>query len=1120
VKTTPAGLVVLAALAWPAASAAAGPQLDFLTGPSSASPEEVVRTYRPDVAQMKLVARAVSPDGITHLSYNQTLSGLESYDSGLDAHVTRDGRLITVNDTSVRGAKLRDTSPDVTALAGLGKARLVTGGLALPPKVTKSGRATSFATGEAANLRWIATDDGPRLAWDVTTEGEDGDLFGVVIDAETGDTLERASLTADAGLARYFRNDPDTVPNPLAQITMPPSWYDENAGGTRLWGQYARTYVDPNDQDPAPGAEAGGTRVQIPASSPATLDWLYDRSTTFPGATPCPPTGCSWNSADPATSATNRFQVSTNVHVLTSRYLEYLAKPPIGFDEASGNFQRVNTSGAGTGNDYVRAETNDGQGLNNANFATLPDGNAPRMQMFLFTTRDANGGDVAGIVYHEITHGLVCRLLINTSGGCAISVTDYQAQMMNEAWADYFSTDLLVGEGGMTDTAAPAELRMGAHVVPGGVRAKPLDCPVDPAGTTAACNGTQGAPVSGGYTYADIQGTANPPASGPHNGGEVWAETLWDLRTAVGRDAALRLIAGGLRMTPDNPSMLDARDAILRQALAIRSAPGAPDDYFATTWEVFRARGMGFDASTTGSSSTSPNESYAEPRNVLYSEPMTVTDSYPGGDNDGRFEGGELLHVSAPFRSAGIRDLPGVTGSLTTTNPAATIVDGSATWELLGNGRTAPNAGPLTVRLPNSCYTNVPLTVDVTSADGSVPAESTVRMRPWPIDPKAIADAPDPATDAVTVATFEGIGPGTITDVDIRIDDLRHTYLSDLVIEVSHAGQTAKLFDPTADWGGDDIVDAVFDSDSLTPQPTAGAGPVTGRMRPAELTGLNKFDGKPAAGTWTLRITDVEPGDDGVLDMWGPDGPRAQFPCSGAEIPAAATGAASDITQRGVTLAGTVTPNGRATGLRFAYGKTGAYGSATATQDVGAGAAAVAGNAAVTDLEPGTTYHFRVEAIREGGAVAVAGADGTFTTAPAPPVPLPTVSPAPTAAPDRTAPSFTGKPKVKLAKAGKKNKRATFTFALSEPATVTAVVTRATPGIKKGSKCVPVPKKKPAKAKACTRQVKAATGSAKPGAKTLALPAKGLGKGKYTATLTATDAAGNKTTAQVSFTIR
>ena len=267
-----------------------------------------------------------------------------------------------------------------------------------------------------------------------------------------------------------------------------------------------------------------------------------------------------------------------------------------------------------------------------------------------------------------------------------------------------------------------------------------------------------------------------------------------------------------------------------------------------------------------------------------------------------------------------------------------------------------------------------------------------------------------------------------------------------------------------------------------------------------------------------MRITDIEPNDTGFVNEWGPDGPRGQFPCSGLEIPTAVTGAAGDVTRESATVTGTVEPNGRATGLRFAYGKTTDYGSVTATQDVGAGDDPVAGTAALSGLEPGTTYHYRVEAIREGGAVAVGGADGTFTTTA--PAPLPDGQPGPDgrARPDRAA--FTGTPKVKLAKAGRKNRRATFTFALSEPATVVAVVTRATPGIKKGRKCVAVPKRKPKKAKACTRQVNAARGTAAAGKTTLTLPAKGLGNGKYTATLTATDAAGNAGSTKVSFTIR
>ncbi len=56
-----------------------------------------------------------------------------------------------------------------------------------------------------------------------------------------------------------------------------------------------------------------------------------------------------------------------------------------GFDEPSGNFQQVNFTGQGQGNDAVRADAQDGSGTNNANFGTPPDGSAPRMQMFIWT---------------------------------------------------------------------------------------------------------------------------------------------------------------------------------------------------------------------------------------------------------------------------------------------------------------------------------------------------------------------------------------------------------------------------------------------------------------------------------------------------------------------------------------------------------------------------------------------------------------------------------------------------------------------------------------------------------------------------------------------------------------
>jgi extracellular elastinolytic metalloproteinase len=55
-----------------------------------------------------------------------------------------------------------------------------------------------------------------------------------------------------------------------------------------------------------------------------------------------------------------------------------------GFDESSGNFQFNNYSRGGLAADEVFADAQDGSGTNNANFATPPDGQNPRMQMYLW----------------------------------------------------------------------------------------------------------------------------------------------------------------------------------------------------------------------------------------------------------------------------------------------------------------------------------------------------------------------------------------------------------------------------------------------------------------------------------------------------------------------------------------------------------------------------------------------------------------------------------------------------------------------------------------------------------------------------------------------------------------
>jgi hypothetical protein len=872
-----------------------------LSDPVSADPLEVVLDWvranadiyalaEDDIAKLRVMARAVSPEGVTHLRLNQVLDGVPSFDAGLSAAVTRDGRLLSVTGSPIPGAELVDRTPGLTASQGLARARVSAGGaLSMPPvSRTRPGpeQRTEFASGERAMLRWTVGPDGPALAWWTVAHGSDDSPYDVLVDADTGSLLRRQSLVAHqaqavpapSGRADYFPADPLTTPQ-QATIDMPPAWFDEHFGGTRLWGQYARTYTDPANQNPAPGSEEGGSRFQIAASNgdSGAPDWLHPQVTgplVFAG---CPTAFCTWDGAARATATANQFQAGTNVHVHTSLFAEHLFGAPIGFDEASGNFQRVNTSGQGLGGDYVRAEINDGFGFNNANFSTPPDGQSPRMQMFLTTARAANTGDDAQIIYHEYAHGLSNRLVVNASGASTLS--SLQSRMMGEGWSDFYGNDLLVHRGDLVDTDAPGELNVGLYSFPPGVvRAKAQDCPVDPSSGVADCNGHFGSgTVTGGYTYGDLAVTNN---ISPHNGGEAWGQTLWDIRSHpdIGRNDALALITGGMRLSPSNPSMLDMRDAILLQAVAMRSAPGAADDHFPRLWAIFAARGMGAGASTPTPDSTAVTEAFDTPTSGLRALGTTFTDPYPGGDNDGVIEPGEEIRVTQSLWGFGLNDQTGIQGTLSLPG-SGTVLSATSPWPTLGQGRTGTNAQPFVVRSPASCEQDVPMSIAITApGGGGITVPRTLLMRPGPIGEFPIGQGTEQAPGPVTTEfTHTVAGSGTITDIDVRIDELRHAWLGDLTIAIVHPdGTQAQLFARLGfgNFSGDDIVDATFDSDGGAALPTTGPGPITGRVRTQPAGALDVFDGKPIAGTWTLRITDSFPVDGGILHRWGSRAPR------------------------------------------------------------------------------------------------------------------------------------------------------------------------------------------------------------------------------------------------------
>jgi len=242
----------------------------------------------------------------------------------------------------------------------------------------------------------------------------------------------------------------------------------------------------------------------------------------------------------------------------------------LGFTEAAGNFQTSNFGKGGAQNDEVQVDAQDGSGTNNANFATPPDGSKPRMQMFLFsivsgTTLRQDGDFDPGVIYHENSHGLSNRLVGGGSTGCLGGI---QSGGMGEGWGDFMGASFL------NDPVVGAYVTGNATI---GIRKASM--------------------AASPFTYANIKdGTMTEV----HNAGEVWAAALWAARNAVGAATIEQLVVSGMKLTPCNPTMLQARDGIIQADVNLNGGANR-----CKLFTAFASRQMGSGASSPNHNSTS-----------------------------------------------------------------------------------------------------------------------------------------------------------------------------------------------------------------------------------------------------------------------------------------------------------------------------------------------------------------------------------------------------------------------------------------------------------------------------------------------------------------------------------
>ena len=126
----------------------------------------------------------------------------------------------------------------------------------------------------------------------------------------------------------------------------------------------------------------------------------------------------------------------------------------------------------------------------------------------------------------------------------------------------------------------------------------------------------------------------------------------------------------------------------------------------------------------------------------------------------------------------------------------------------------------------------------------------------------AVGSSLPPTEDTITMAAGS---TDVITDINVTVN-ITHTWDGDMEIVLASPAGTAVTVLASRTLGNDDnLYDTVFD-DQATAGITSGTAPFSGSFIPDNP--LSAFDGEAIDGVWTLTITDIIGGDDGVLNNW------------------------------------------------------------------------------------------------------------------------------------------------------------------------------------------------------------------------------------------------------------
>jgi len=627
----------------------------LLTEPRAAAPRAVVRDFVAEYADLfeidaaeldaartarELVTRH---NGVTHLTYQQQIDGVDLWGAELKASVTRDGRLVNVSSTIVPRPEggFEVLAPALDPAGAYLLAAADAGVTIEGPLVATSGpqgpamrrtwapvpelRADTELTSEL--LYFPLTRAEVRPAWRVVVPVPGiGHTYETMVDAVDGTILRRWDRlhflggTQDVTL-NVFPVGTDS-PQPGSPGTRTPTGFQ--------FPQVPRTLVTVTGADVFPASPEGwipdGANQTLGNNVDAHTDLDADNDPDLPR-----PQGSPFRVFDFPLDLGMAPFTYTDAAVTQLFYgcnVIHDALWEMGFDEPAANFQDDNFGRGGVGGDRLTADAQDGLGTNNANFSgSGSDGTDARIQMFVWDgpSPDIDGDFDSEIVYHEYVHGLSIRL----SGG---TVFGEQSGGMGEGWSDYFGIALNANPGDDPD----AVYAMGAYATfqlvgttnnyYWGIRRYPYTTDQGKSPLTYADIDPAQIEIPAGIPVNTL--FSGNPADEVHNVGEIWCQVLLDARAALwngglgfsSNDVLMQLVVDGLKLQPSNPNMLEARDAILQADIVNNGGANLGE-----LWQAFAARGMGGSAtSPSGDTTTGIVEAFDVPILIGFDYPQGV----------------------------------------------------------------------------------------------------------------------------------------------------------------------------------------------------------------------------------------------------------------------------------------------------------------------------------------------------------------------------------------------------------------------------------------------------------------------------------------------------------------